>query len=158
MTKRLNRMMAIEADVDFAEVDFIDECFVTLTVADGKLTINVKATHGPNESTWDEHDFEVTLPKKPPPMKTYEEWNGSGVNLDKYLTPGDEVDQAMFDYFLEVVPPASFGSRHVQIGEACDHSGPGGQPTFDTIVRHEGRWIYLGRRILRDLEIRKEEV
>lgn len=90
-----------------------------------------------------------------PPMKTYEGWNGSGLNLGEYLKPGDEVDQEMFDYFLEVVPPASFGIKHVQIGEACDHSGPGGQPTFDTIVRGEGRrWIYIGRRILRDLEVR----
>lgn len=59
----VKRTMVIEFPDDVAEVDFIDRCLVTIELSAGVLTINVKATHGPDSSSWDEHDFEVVLPK-----------------------------------------------------------------------------------------------
>lgn len=86
-------------------------------------------------------------------MKTYKGWNGSGKNLDKYLSPGDAVDQEMYDYFLEVLPPVCFGSTYVQMGEPCDHGGPEGRARFDTIVRKDGEWVFVGLRVARDVGI-----
>lgn len=38
-------------------------------------------------------------------MKTLAQWNGSKLNFREVVNEGDEIDEAMYDYFLGVVPP-----------------------------------------------------
>jgi len=73
--------------------------------------------------------------------KTHVGWN---VGLDKYLTPGDSIDEAMADYFLEMLPPTYFDPALIQLGEPADHKGPKGAARYPTIQKHAGAWIYTG--------------
>lgn len=79
-------------------------------------------------------------------MKTKDGWERSDQGLDVYLTPGDEVDEAMADYFLEVLPPASnaFMRGCIQIGEPNDHGGPNDSARYATVIRKDRRWWYVG--------------
>ncbi|MBP2657188.1 MAG: hypothetical protein H6Q69_220 [Firmicutes bacterium] len=51
-------------------------------------------------------------------IKTYANWEG---DLGAYLQIGDEVDQEMVDYFINVLPPACMNGECVQIGEPYSH-------------------------------------
>lgn len=66
-TKPITRPLVIEPPTTKAQVDFIDRAFLEISIADGKLFIEVKATHGEGTSEWDEHYFEVELPVQEPP-------------------------------------------------------------------------------------------
>ena len=80
-------------------------------------------------------------------IKTKAQWDESGQSLTEYLQVGDKVDEEMFYYFLEVLPPASYSSRVVQIGEPYDHTREG-WPTYMTLIkRAKGEpWEYAGVR------------
>jgi hypothetical protein len=71
--------------------------------------------------------------------KTCEGWKG---NLDSYLQIGDLVDDEMYDYFLEVLPPAYWSSRILQIGEPVSHGEWGA--TYATLRRTANGWMYAG--------------
>lgn len=75
-------------------------------------------------------------------FKTHADWTQ---DLEKYLQIGDSVDEEMEMYFLEVLWPAYFDSTLIQIGEPCDHGGPGDRARYSTIQKHAGVWIYTGR-------------
>lgn len=80
-------------------------------------------------------------------VKTYAGWSESGLgSFGDYCTPGDEVDEAMVDYFLEVVPPATFNASLIQCGEPYSHEPDEKgrlRPTFITFERRGG-WYYTG--------------
>jgi hypothetical protein len=74
-------------------------------------------------------------------MKTYAGWKG---DLGDYLQVGDEVDEEMYWYFVEVLPPSTFVSNEVQIGEPVRHNDKG-QPLFATLQSLDGeKWFYAG--------------
>lgn len=75
-------------------------------------------------------------------MKTYQDWCKSGKDLSKFLQIGDVVDEEMYYYFIEVLPPACMSNRCVQIGEPYSHDAGG--PVFDTLEKKNGNWIYTG--------------
>jgi hypothetical protein len=75
-------------------------------------------------------------------MKTYAQWNGSGLDLSKFLQVGDEVDEMMVEYFRDVLPPATHRSTLIQIGEP--YSSVDDRETFSTIRQENGRWYYAG--------------
>lgn len=75
-------------------------------------------------------------------MKTYAQWNGSGLDLSKFLQVGDEVDEMMVEYFRDVLPPATHRSNLIQIGEP--YSSVDDRETFSTIRQENGRWYYAG--------------
>ena len=75
-------------------------------------------------------------------IKTYADWNGSGKDLSQFLAIGDAVDEQMYYYFLEVLPPATNLSNLIQIGEPNSHVN--NRPTFSTLKRVNGQWIYCG--------------
>lgn len=77
-------------------------------------------------------------------MKTYQEWMKSHKNLSEFLQVGDVVDEEMYFYFLEVLPPACMSSRCVQIGEPYSHDEGG--PLYDTLIKKNDQWIYAGHR------------
>lgn len=76
-------------------------------------------------------------------VKTYSGWEGSKQDLGEYLQAGNIVDDAMYDYFLCVMPPACHSARYVQIGEAARHNDDD-QPMFSTLQKIDGHWLYAG--------------
>lgn len=72
-------------------------------------------------------------------IKRYEDWKG---NLDEYLQVGDIVDEDMYWYFVNVLPPASMNSSIVQIGEPNDHIG--GRATYATLKNTSDGWMWVG--------------
>lgn len=55
-------------------------------------------------------------------VQTYEEWMNSGLpTFEDYCKPGDIVDEAMVDYFMNSVPPVTMSSSCAQAGEAYSH-------------------------------------
>jgi len=76
-------------------------------------------------------------------MKTKAQWDQSRQNLSTFLNVGDLVDEEMKMYFLEVLPPATWTNRVIQIGEPYSHNSKN-QPEYFTLERdHEG-WKYAG--------------
>jgi hypothetical protein len=75
-------------------------------------------------------------------VKTYADWTKSRLDLSHFLQPGDAIDDAMFDYFLGVLPPKTSRTDLLQMGEPYDHVQ--GRPTYSTLHKVEGRWIYAG--------------
>lgn len=73
------------------------------------------------------------------PIKTFAAWNG---NLNDYLQIGDIVDEEMYHYFINVLPPATFTSHIVQIGEPYQHIT--NKPTFMTLEHTDKGWQYQG--------------
>lgn len=77
------------------------------------------------------------------PVKTLTGWNASRLDLARYLEVGDRVDEELADYFLTVLPPATYRFGMVQIGEPVSHVK--GRPTFATIIRGPDQyWLYRG--------------
>ena len=75
-------------------------------------------------------------------VKTFNDWQGSGQELTPYLNPGDPVDAAFADWALNLLPPAYWSERIVQIGEP--HSHIAGKPTFATFYKDAGEWFFAG--------------
>ena len=83
------------------------------------------------------------------PIKTYEGWLNSGLRtFEEYCFPGDEVDEAVVDHFVNSVPPVTLRSSCTQAGEpySTEPDGHGNcgntYTTFHSIG--EGRWVYDG--------------
>ena len=76
-------------------------------------------------------------------MKTKQDWNKSGKSLSEYLQVGDMVDEDMYYYFLEVLPPACNSNNYVQIGEPAFHTNKG-QPAFATLLKVGSNWVDVG--------------
>jgi len=84
-------------------------------------------------------------------MKTKKDWDGSGQDLTHFLQVGDLVDEDMYWFFIEVLPPACFSSRCVQIGEAYSHNEHG-RLTFATLTHTADGWQYAGNIVTPDGE------
>ena len=60
-----DRYLSIEAPDSKATVDFLSHgVAVEIDVADGKVRVVVKMSHGEDASTWDEHEAEWPLPER----------------------------------------------------------------------------------------------
>jgi hypothetical protein len=79
-------------------------------------------------------------------MKTLKQWQDSKLDLSKFLQPGDQVDDELFDYFLEVMPPACLSHTCLQIGEPVRHDEKG-RPVYDTLEKIGNDWTYTGVKI-----------
>lgn len=77
-------------------------------------------------------------------MKTMSGWHEAKVDLDRYLEIGDAVDEEMADYFIGVLPPATYRADLIQIGEPYSHVA--GRATFSTLYKPLGAqaWLYAG--------------
>lgn len=71
---------------------------------------------------------------------------GNG-DLNAYLQEGDVVDEAMVDYFMNLLPPRTMSYGYLQIGEprgmATDENGKM-KETYGTFAKYEGLWHYQG--------------
>ena len=76
-------------------------------------------------------------------MKTYEQWQESGQVLGEFLQIGDVVDEELQMYFLEVLPPACWSRRCIQLGEPA-RSDENGRPMFETLEKKGKDWVYAG--------------
>lgn len=75
-------------------------------------------------------------------MKTYKGWP-DGKSLYEYLQVGDQVDEEMYNHFVNVVPPRTFSSDYVQMGEPYSISNEG-KSIYATLEKVSGKWIYRG--------------
>lgn len=83
------------------------------------------------------------------PVKTYEGWQESGIpTFEDYCFPGDTVDEAMIEHFVNSVPPVLSLSFCTQGGEPFSSEGDergACRPTYITF--HDlggGRWQFDG--------------
>lgn len=79
---------------------------------------------------------------------TFAEKNEKG-DWDCYAHPGDLVDEEVYDYFLDVLPPRSMGRGYLQVGEPHSHRmNPATgkvQATYATFQKvQKGVWMYMG--------------
>ena len=80
--------------------------------------------------------------------KTFNEWTESGaIDFDSYVGIGNEVDEAIIDNFLGLLPPACHSSHLMQMGEPNEHlpdEKGNFLPTFMTFEKVGGKWYYRG--------------
>ena len=81
--------------------------------------------------------------------KTLEKLLESGLpTVEDYLEPGDEVDDALVEYFLDILPPRTNRAGLLQVGgEISTAKNIDGcwLPTYLTFKRQGGTWLYAGR-------------
>lgn len=82
-------------------------------------------------------------------IKTLQGWHDSGLgNLETYLFPGDTVDEAFVEYFIDLLPPETMRSTCMQVGEPFSHEKDEQgryRPTYDTFHRlSDGLWQFDG--------------
>ena len=76
-------------------------------------------------------------------IKTRQQWGESHQNLGEFLKVGDPVDNDFIDWARDIMPPAHWTSRIIQIGEA--HSHIEGRVTYTTFYLPGGsQWIFGG--------------
>lgn len=83
--------------------------------------------------------MEENNPKEVRKIKTYKDWEG---RLEEYLNVGDEIDEEMYNHFLNVLPPAYWNNGILQVGEPADTFG--GKFTFSTFTKVNNRFFYKG--------------
>lgn len=92
-------------------------------------------------------------------MKTFKNWMEGTQNFTDYVQPGDEVDEAMVDYFRDLLPPRSMQSGYLQVGEPYSHivdTDGKWKATYSTFAMEDGHWIYKGCCIAGGTEDRRE--
>lgn len=80
--------------------------------------------------------------------KTMDEWHNSGMpDFDYYARIGDIVDEAIYDNFLNILPPAAMSHGYLQVDEPINHLKDDDgicKPIFMTFAKKDGEWHYLG--------------
>ena len=79
-------------------------------------------------------------------MKTYQEWLKTDKNFCDFVEPGNEVDEEMVNYFMNVLPPVNMSFGYLQAGGAYNHVVVDGKwtATYITFAKEDGKWIYKG--------------
>jgi hypothetical protein len=75
-------------------------------------------------------------------LKPLHEWQGSGLDYSRFVTPGDQVDEETIQYFRDILPPATDLPCLLQAGEPISHLG--GKYTFTTFARLSTVWTFAG--------------
>ena len=74
-------------------------------------------------------------------MITMKSWNDSGKPFSEFAKPGDEVDEEIYMYFLEVLPPETMetkgGISMFQVGEASDTDPKTGKYRYATFISYK---------------------
>lgn len=93
-------------------------------------------------------------------MKTYKEWMKSDKRFDEYIQPGDEVDEAIVDYFMNVLPPRSMSYGYLQAGEPIAHIRDENgrcRVIYTTFAKEAGKWYYKGCCFAGEVEDRRRK-
>jgi len=72
-------------------------------------------------------------------IKSLKDCKGS---ISEFLQVGELVDDEMVEYFLNVLPPATWAANLIQMGEAMDHVN--GKATYLTLHKGSEGWEYAG--------------
>ena len=76
-------------------------------------------------------------------IKTRQQWVESHKNLGEFLQVGDLVDNDFAEWARDIMPPAHWTGRMIQIGEA--HSHVEGRATYATFYQPNGsQWVFAG--------------
>mgnify|MGYP001668208781 CR=1 FL=1 len=90
--------------------------------------------------------------------KTMDEWTRSGMpSFEYYARVGDIVDEAIYENFLDILPPAAMSSGYLQVGEPIDHLKDDdgiSKAVYMTFAMKDGEWRYLGNCFYRKTENR----
>ena len=54
-------------------------------------------------------------------MRSLADWKKSGMSFSKFCAVGEEVNEEIIDYFINIVPLAYLKNRLAQCGESCNH-------------------------------------
>lgn len=55
-------------------------------------------------------------------IKTIQGWSySSQSNWEGYVKPGDLVDESVYNYFLDIMPPRTMSHGYLQVGEPCNY-------------------------------------
>ena len=85
-------------------------------------------------------------------MKTLEQWEYSREYFENFATPGDEIDEEIYYYFLEVLPPATITRKGFLVGEPYDHNGQG-EAMFSTFYQYPGnKYVYGGIKTIKEFK------
>ncbi len=76
-------------------------------------------------------------------MKTLKEWNKIGGTFTDYAKPGDEINVALYDYFLGVVYPIRLSKNAFLSGECVYHKD--GEGFYDCFNRTNSHCYYTGQ-------------
>lgn len=77
-----------------------------------------------------------------PEVKTLQAWQDSKQMLSEFLTISDQIDDTLTDYVLSCVPPVTWTSEFIQMGEAYDHNKYGAR--YLTFFKDGENWQYIG--------------
>ena len=76
--------------------------------------------------------------------KTYKGWmQSSHSTFSTYVQVNDEIDEDMYYYFMEVVPPLDAGPCWFLMGEAIDHD-MNGQIRHDLFIEKDNKFYFKG--------------
>lgn len=73
-------------------------------------------------------------------IKTFKDWH---TTLEEYLKPNDEIDEELYYYFLEVLPPTFYSNGVFQPDEPYSHNSKN-EPLFNTFQQKGDRYFYMG--------------
>ena len=87
-------------------------------------------------------------------IKTLEGWRESKINsITDYLNQGDQIDEELYNYFLDIMPPISLNSGNGIVFAGFQVSEPYGdrrdindkwRTTYSTFGCNGGHYYYLG--------------
>lgn len=94
-------------------------------------------------------------------IEGWDEFADKTGNMDwcDYAKPRDEITEEVYDYFLDVLPPASLSYGYLQVGSANDHiRDDRGQirATYTTFIKGEKKYFYCGSCFLNETVHREE--
>lgn len=83
-------------------------------------------------------------------MKTLKQWIESKQDFESFAAAGDEIDEEIFYYFLEVLPPAVMTHKGFLVGEPYDHN-ENGKPLFAAFYQLPGhKYSYGGHKTVKE--------
>lgn len=83
-------------------------------------------------------------------MKTMKEWESKGGDFGQYVNPKDEIDDDLYFYFLEVLPPQTMRRYGFLVGEPASHNTKG-EAVYDSFYEtYEERFFYGGTKTVKE--------
>ena len=87
-------------------------------------------------------------------MKKYNDWPKGTSFPGEWVKPGDEIDEEMYYYFLEVLPPAVMKGGAFAVGEAVRHDDKG-EALYNCFrmigIESPTKYYYMGLMSVREL-------
>ena len=82
-------------------------------------------------------------------MKTLNGWKKQGGDFGKYVNPKDEINDEIYFYFLEVVPPRIMRDYGFLVGTAAFHNN-NGEAVYDSFYNNGEQYFYGGLKTVKE--------